>query len=94
MKVISEYKIFVHPKCVNTIKELSSYRYEVDKSDNGINKPIDFDNHLMDAMRYAFYDVTFFNPQNPKQKQRLSADAYYNKNHGIRAEDLTGGWGL
>lgn len=91
---ISEYKIFVHPKCVNTVKELSSYRYEVDKSDNGINKPIDYDNHLMDAMRYAFYDVTFFHPQDPKQRQRPTADDYYNKYHGIRAEDMMGGWGL
>lgn len=91
---ISEYKIFVHPKCVNTVKELSSYRYEVDKSDNGINKPIDYDNHLMDAMRYAFYDVTFFHPQDPALRQRPTADDYYNKYHGIRAEDMTGGWGL
>ena len=91
---ISEYKIFVHPKCVNTVKELSSYRYEVDKSDNGINKPIDYDNHLMDAMRYAFYDVTFFHPQDPALRQRPTADDYYNKYHGIRAEDMMGGWGL
>ena len=91
---ISEYKIFVHPKCVNTVKELSSYRYEVGKSDNGINKPIDYDNHLMDAMRYAFYDVTFFHPQDPALRQRPTADDYYNKYHGIRAEDMMGGWGL
>ena len=89
---ISEYKIFVHPQCVNTIKELSSYRYEVDKSENGINKPIDFDNHLMDAIRYAFYDVTFFNPQDPKNKPRPTADDYYNKYHGISADDVSGGW--
>jgi phage terminase large subunit len=91
---ISEYKIFVHPRCVNTIKELSSYRYEVDKFDNGINKPIDYDNHLMDAMRYAFYDVTFFRPVDPKDRQRPTADQYYNKYHGIYADDLGGGWGL
>lgn len=91
---INEYKIFVHPRCINTVKELSSYRYEVDKSDNGINKPIDYDNHLMDAMRYAFYDVTFFHPVDPKDKKRPSVDDYYNKNHGINTDDLSGGWGL
>ena len=89
---INEYKIFVHPKCVNTVKELSSYRYEVDKSDNGINKPIDYDNHLMDAMRYAFYDVMLFHPQDPKEKSRPTADDYYNMRHGIDADDLSGGW--
>ncbi len=91
---ISEYKIYVHPKCVNTIKELSSYRYEVDKFDNGINKPIDYNNHLMDAMRYAFYDVIFYHPEDPKERKRLSSDDYYNKYHGISADDLSGGWGL
>lgn len=91
---INEYKMFVHPKCVNTLKELSSYRYEVDKFDNGINKPIDYDNHLMDAMRYAFYDVTFFHPVNPKDRPRPTADEYYNKRHGVYADDLSGGWGL
>ncbi len=91
---ISEYKIFVHSRCVNTIKELSSYRYEVDKSDNSINKPVDYDNHLMDAMRYAFYDVIYFNPTDPKNRPRPTADDYYNKAHGINIEDLGGGWGL
>ena len=89
---ISEYHIYVHPKCANTVKELSSYRYEVDKSDNGLNKPIDFDNHLMDAMRYAFYDVMFFSPKDPKRKARPTAEEYYNKHHGISPDDINGGW--
>ncbi|MBO5746125.1 MAG: PBSX family phage terminase large subunit [Clostridia bacterium] len=89
---ISEYHIYVHPKCVNTIKELSSYRYEVDGSSRGLNKPIDFDNHLMDAMRYAFYDVAFFHPVDPKRKLRPTAEEYYNKRYGISVDDLNGGW--
>lgn len=91
---ICEYKIFVHPRCKNVIKELSSYRYDTNSSGDGVNKPIDRDNHLMDAMRYAFYDVTFFKPRDPKQKTRPDADDYYNQNHGISAEDVKGGWGL
>ena len=50
---ISEYFITVHPSCKNTITELSSYCW----NKNGENIPIDKNNHLMDAMRYAFYDV-------------------------------------
>ena len=50
---ISEYKIFVDPKCKNTLSELSSYCW--DKSLP--NTPVDKNNHLMDALRYAFYDV-------------------------------------
>lgn len=51
---LQDYKIIVHPKCFNTIIELSNYVWDVDK-DTGkqINEPIDEYNHLMDAMRYA-----------------------------------------
>ncbi len=50
---ISEYFITVHPSCKNTIAELSTYCW--DKGDK--NQPEDKNNHLMDALRYAFYDV-------------------------------------
>lgn len=86
---IQEYKIYVHPDCKNTIMELSSYCWKKDKLDNGINKPEDKNNHLMDAMRYAFYDVKNFKPCRP-QKQKMSSDEYYNYRHGINAMDLGG----
>ena len=89
---INEYKIFVHPKCVNAIKELSSYRYEVDGSENGLNKPIDYDNHLMDAMRYAFYDVVFFHPEDPKARYKTTPAQRYERRYGINADDFKGGW--
>ncbi len=50
---ISEYKITVHPKCKNTLAELSSYCWDKSLA----NTPEDKNNHLMDALRYAFYDV-------------------------------------
>lgn len=60
---INEYKIFVHPACVNTLRELSNYVYEDKPTDGGKKLPADHDNHLCDAMRYAFCDVKFFKPQ-------------------------------
>lgn len=51
---IQQYKIFVHPRCVNTITELSTYIWE-NKNDKTLNKPSDMNNHLMDAFRYAIY---------------------------------------
>lgn len=50
---ISEYKIIVNPECKNTLTELSSYCWDK----NLPNTPEDKNNHLMDALRYAFYDV-------------------------------------
>ncbi len=82
---IQEYKIYVHPRCENTIKELGSYCWQKDKNENGINKPVDTDNHLMDAFRYGFYDVLFFHPE--KEKPRVRVDR-----SNITAADMNGSW--
>lgn len=56
---IRDFKIFVHPKCVNFITEISNYTWDTDsKTGQKINKPIDDFNHLMDAMRYALEDFS------------------------------------
>lgn len=56
ISLIQDYKIIIHPRCVNFITEISNYTWDKDKFDNAINKPIDDFNHLMDAMRYAMED--------------------------------------
>lgn len=85
---IKEYKIFVHPRCVNMLHELGSYRWKTDKNENGINQPEDTDNHLCDALRYAFYDVRFFRPEDPKIRHRNEPDS----NYFITKSDIDGGW--
>lgn len=56
---IQDYKIFVHPKYVNFITEISNYTWDTDsRTGQKINKPIDDFNHLMDAMRYAMEDFS------------------------------------
>ena len=52
IQFIQDFKIYVHPKCENTLIELSNYVWNT-KEGNVINKPIDDYNHLMDALRYA-----------------------------------------
>lgn len=89
---LQEYKMFVHPKCQNTLLELSLYCYKKDKSGNTLNEPEDRNNHLMDALRYAFYDVRFFHPQDPSKKERPGAGQYQNQRYGINSSDFKGGW--
>ena len=50
-------KIRVHPDCKHTIEELELYQWRVDKDDVILNEPLDTDNHLMDALRYAFREL-------------------------------------
>jgi len=54
---IQDFKIIIHPRCVNFITEISNYTWDEDKFGNKKNKPIDDFNHLMDAMRYALEDL-------------------------------------
>lgn len=88
---IQEYKIYVKPTCTNTVMELSSYCFAKDKDDRGLNKPEDFNNHLMDALRYGFYDVKFFRPAPPARK-RLTTDERINRKYGVKPGDLKGNW--
>jgi len=59
---LQDYKIYVHPRCPNTIVELSNYIWEPDKSTGKpTTEPIDDYNHLMDALRYATEELNFSN---------------------------------
>ena len=56
IQFIQDFKIYIHPKCENTLIELSNYVWDA-KEGNVINKPIDDYNHLMDALRYSMEDI-------------------------------------
>lgn len=53
VKWLQSHKIIVHPRCLETIKELTAYKWREDKDGNVIPKPVDINNHLIDALRYA-----------------------------------------
>lgn len=54
IQLIQQYKIIIHPSCVNVIEELKNYSWQKEKSTGEyINKPIDSYNHALDALRYA-----------------------------------------
>ena len=50
-------KIHIHPRCVNTIKEIKGYVYK--KNNEGIvtDEPAKFNDHAMDALGYGVYGV-------------------------------------
>lgn len=49
---IQDYKLIVHPRCTNCLTELELYIWQT-KDGEVIAKPIDTENHAMDALRYA-----------------------------------------
>lgn len=50
---LQDYKIFVHPRCVNTLLEFNNYTWKTDITGKSTNTPNDEWNHALDALRYA-----------------------------------------
>lgn len=53
IQFILDFDVIIHKDCKNFIKEISNYQWDTDKQGNSVNRPVDRDNHLMDAIRYA-----------------------------------------
>jgi len=48
-------KIYIHENCTNTIEEIKNYKYKEDRQGNVLDEPVKFNDHAMDALRYAVY---------------------------------------
>jgi phage terminase large subunit len=59
VKFLQSYDIVVHPRCVQTIKEFTMYRWKVDPKVPSRILPIfeDKNNHVIDSVRYATEDL-------------------------------------
>ncbi len=56
--VMKSFEIIIHPRCVETIKEMRSYRYKIDRLTRDVlPDPIDKHNHYIDACRYALAPI-------------------------------------
>jgi phage terminase large subunit len=54
VEFLRSFDIVVHPRCKNTIAELTHYRYKTDPLTGAILSVLeDKDNHVIDALRYA-----------------------------------------
>jgi len=61
---LKSYDIIVHPRCKETISELTNYSYKIDKHTEEILPLIEDDNnHIMDALRYACESIRRAAPQ-------------------------------
>lgn len=68
-------KIFVHRKCINTIREFQSYKWKKFKSGRETNDPEvpdKINDHTMDALRYFIYTLM---PRQGRQKVSVDYDS-------------------
>jgi phage terminase large subunit len=58
IEFIKSYDVVVHPRCVNTLRELRNYSWKVDpQSGLVLPVPVDKQNHVIDSIRYALEQV-------------------------------------
>lgn len=50
------YEIIIDVRCQNFKNEIEQYHWQEDKYGNAMAKPVDANNHLIDALRYALED--------------------------------------
>lgn len=81
VQFIQGFKIYVHPTCEHTIEELNTYTFNQDKDGNWLNKPIDANNHLMDALRYSLEEFHF--PRNNRTNVNIKKNISRAKAMGL-----------
>lgn len=52
---VKKHKIFYTSECLNIKNEVGKYRWKTDKAGNVLDEPLDKDNHILDAVRYAVH---------------------------------------
>lgn len=57
IRFLQGYEIIVDIRCQNFKNEIQAYHWAEDKYGNALQKPVDKDNHLMDALRYATEEI-------------------------------------
>lgn len=55
INLCKQVKKHITGESTNVLKELQSYKWKEDRQGNVIDEPVAFNNHAMDAMRYAIY---------------------------------------
>ena len=53
IRYLQSYEIIIHIECQNFKNEIEQYHWKEDKYGNAMADPVDKDNHLIDALRYA-----------------------------------------
>ena len=53
IQVLQNYKLKIPKACPNLLNEMYSYEWDTDRFGKQLDRAIDFNNHLIDAMRYA-----------------------------------------
>lgn len=51
---LQQQTIIIDSKCINTRNEFQQYKWREDKDGNAMRQPVEKNNHIIDALRYAY----------------------------------------
>ena len=75
IETTKQTRIHIHPRCVNTIREIKSYKYRKNRDGVTLDEPVKVNDHAMDALAYGVYGVRgALSPTRP-----LDSDDYFNR---------------
>ena len=52
---VQGFRLHIHPRCVNTLREVQAYRRRTDRNGIILEEPVKWMDHAMDAIRYWVY---------------------------------------
>ena len=54
---IKQHSLYITKRSVDVLKEIKSYKWKEDKDGRVLDEPLKFNDHAMDALRYACGDI-------------------------------------
>lgn len=52
---VKTYRLHIDPDSVNLLKEIKNYKWKIDRLGHTLDEPVKFNDHGLDAIRYAIY---------------------------------------
>lgn len=77
IETTKQTKLHIHPRCVNTIKEIKGYKYRKNKDGITLDEPVKVNDHAMDALAYCCYGIR--GNLSPNRRFSNNNNDFYNK---------------
>lgn len=80
IQYIQGFEVIIHPSCIHTVEEFNTYTFTQDSEGRWLNKPIDANNHIIDALRYS---LERFHIKRKKKKSSVAKNVKAIKQMGL-----------
>ena len=80
IQYIQGFEVIIHPSCIHTVEEFNTYTFTQDSEGRWLNKPIDANNHIIDALRYS---LERFHIKRKKKKSSVAKNVQAIKRMGL-----------